>query len=67
MTNFKLLQKAIDRSGMTITTIAYRSGILRPTLYNKLAGKCEFKASDIVSLTACLHLTKDERDQIFLS
>ena len=67
MTDFKLLQEAIDRSGMSITTIANRTGIIRATFYNRMAGNGEFKASEIVSLTKCLNLTREERDKIFLN
>ena len=67
MTNFELLNKKITDSGMTIVAIASKSGILRQTLYNKLDGNGEFKASEIIGLTKTLHLTKAERDKIFLN
>lgn len=67
MTNFDLLHKAIEDSGLSMTKIANRTGILRTTLYNRLAGIGEFTASEIVSLSKCLRLTKAERDKIFLS
>ena len=52
---------------MTITAIARKSGILRETLYNRMSGKGDFTASEIVSLTNVLKLTKAERDKIFLN
>lgn len=67
MTDLKMLQDKIDDSGMTMTAIARKSNILKATLYNRLKGVGEFKASEIVALTSTLHLTEDERNTIFLS
>lgn len=67
MVNKSLLRNKIRESGLKINYIAQSSGILRETLYNKLNGKSEFTASEIVSLTKILSLTKQERDEIFLS
>lgn len=67
MANIDLLKKKIDDTGMTVVAIAEKTGILRETLYNRLNGISEFKASEIVSLTQVLGLTKKERDKIFLS
>ena len=39
----KLLKEKMNDSGLTITLIAKRSGILRETLYNRLNGIGEFK------------------------
>lgn len=66
MANLEMLNAAIHDSGMTMKAIAEKSGIVRETLYNRLAGKGEFTASEIVGLTSVLRLSKDERDQIFL-
>ena len=63
----QLLKEKISNSGMTITAISDRMGIQRHTLYNKISGKNEFTASEIVILTDLLHLNKAERDEIFLS
>lgn len=65
MLNVKLLEKKIEDSGMTMVAIAEKSGILRETLYNKLRGTSEFKASEITGLTKTLGLTSKERDAIF--
>ena len=65
MTNVELLRNIMDESGMTVVAIAEKSGILRETLYNRMAGKGEFKASEIQALTQVLRLTKKERDDIF--
>lgn len=67
MTDFVLLNKVIMDSGMTITAITQRAGILRETFYNRMSGKSEFKASEIVALTKVLHLTIEQRDSIFLN
>lgn len=67
MANFELLNKKIAESGMTIAAIAEKCGITRETFYNKLNGISEFKASEIVSFTKVLRLTKSERDEIFLN
>lgn len=67
MPNMDLLKSKIKESGMTMVAIAEKSGILRETLYNRLNGEGEFRASEIVSLTAVLGLTKKERDEIFFA
>lgn len=66
MTDIEALKKRIKESGMTVTYIARKSGILRETLYNRMNGIGEFTASEIVALTATLGLSKPERDYIFL-
>ena len=65
MIDFELLEKVIRDSGMTITAIAEKSNILRETLYNRLNGKGEFKASEIYSISKVLNFTNEERDAIF--
>lgn len=67
MLNAKKLDEAIKNSGMTVKAIAEKSGILRETLYNRLNGRGEFTASEIVALTNTLRLTKKQRDEIFLN
>lgn len=67
MTNIEALKEKMEDSGMTMIAIASKSGILRETLYNRLNGRGEFTASEIVSLSKVLRLTKAERDNIFLS
>lgn len=65
MLNINLLEKRIDDSGMTMVAIAEKTGILRETLYNKLKGTSEFKASEIASISRVLGLSSHERDAIF--
>lgn len=65
MINTKLLEKKISDSGMTMVSLAEKTGILRESLYNKLKGNTEFKASEISSLSKALRLSTRERDAIF--
>lgn len=57
MTNFELLNKKIRERGLSMTELSRRTGILRGTLYNRLAGTGEFTASEIVALTKHLELS----------
>lgn len=67
MTDFKMLRKIIDESGMTMKAIAEKAGMQRPTLHNRFAGIGEFTGSEIMGLTAALHLTNKQRDAIFFA
>lgn len=67
MPDIVLLKEKIDESGMTMVAISVKSGILRETLYNRLSGKGEFLASEIIGLTKVLGLSKAERDKIFFT
>ena len=67
MADIELLKNKIESSGMTMSSVAKKSGIVRETLYNRLNGIGEFKASEIVGLSKTLRLSVEERDQIFLS
>lgn len=67
LTDFEKLKEKIEESGMTMVALSEKTGILRETLYNRLNGKGEFHASEIVALSKALWLTKKERDAIFLS
>lgn len=67
MSDLILLTEKIKESGMTMMAISKKSGILRATLYNKINGKGEFTASEIVALTSALKLSRSERDKIFLN
>lgn len=66
LADIELLKQKIADSGMTVTAISKKSGILRETFYNRLKGS-EFTASEIVALTKTLNLTKEDRDKIFLN
>lgn len=67
MADIKALKEKINNSGMTFSSIAKKSGILRETLYNRLNGVSDFTAAEIVGLSRTLKLTKSERDDIFLN
>lgn len=67
MVDIELLKNIIENSGMTMSSIASKSGIVRETLYNRLNGVGEFTASEIVGLSKALRLSIIERDQIFLN
>lgn len=66
MERMKLLKTIIKERGYTITALASEIGIVRETLHKKLKGETEFTASEIVSITSSLRLTKSQRDAIFL-
>lgn len=66
MPNIDMLKDKISESGITMTALAKKSGIVRETLYNRLAGVGEFTASEIVGLSDALNLSKAEREDIFL-
>ena len=66
-TDFETLKFKIKDSGMTMVAISRKTGIDRVTLYNRLNGKGEFSASEIVALSEALSLTKPDRDKIFLT
>ncbi len=67
MVDTNRLRNVIKDSGMSMTAVAIKSGIVRATLYNRLNGIGEFTASEIAGLTHTLNLTRAERDEIFLS
>ena len=67
MPNIDLLKEKIKDSGIPMTVLARKSGIVRETLYNRLSGVGDFTTSEVMGLTKALKLTKSERDQIFLN
>lgn len=62
--NKQLLKDSIKDSGMSVTAIAKKSGMVRETLYNKIESG-NFYASEIIALSRALRLTREERDAIF--
>ena len=66
MTDVIALKKRIEASGMTVTYVAERSGMLRETLYNRMKTG-DFKVSEICGLVKTLSLSKKERDEIFFA
>lgn len=67
MVDLNKLRKAIDESGMTVTSICSKSGILRATLYYKLAGRADFTASEIEKLSDAMRLSVGQRNSIFFA
>lgn len=67
MTDFVLLNVAIEKSGLSMTTISERSNIRRETLYNRLKGVGEFTASEIVGICDALKINKTDRERIFFA
>lgn len=65
--DYQLLGEKIKDSGMTMVAIASKSGITRETLYNRLNGKTEFKASEILRISCVLNLSESERNKIFFA
>lgn len=65
MTDAILLKGIIDDSGITISHIAEKMGCSRNRVYAIIGGS-ECTASEIVTLSDILHLTKAQRDSIFL-
>jgi len=51
---------------MSIVAISQKIGITREGFYKKLNGETEFKASEIITLSKILGLSKLDRDKIFL-
>ena len=66
MTNSKMLKEKIITSGVTITFLAECLGCSRNRVYSIL-DESDCTASEIVRLSEALHMTKEERDAIFLS
>lgn len=66
MTNVEKLKTSIKDSGIPISEIARRSGILRETLYNRF-DTGDFKISEVEALSSALKLTKKQRDDIFFT
>lgn len=67
MIDLVMLNEKMRDSGMTITAIAEKSNISRETLYNKMNGTRDFRASEIMNLSKTLRLTTAERDRIFFA
>ena len=65
MTNTKLLEQAIDRSGLKKGKIAERLGVSRAGLINLINDRAEFKISQMLVISDLLGLTPEERDAIF--
>ena len=67
MTNETLLRNAIARNGMKIKFVAERIELSYQGFLNKMTGKSEFNAKEIVNLCKLLHIERHERDNIFFA
>ncbi|MBP3600092.1 MAG: toxin-antitoxin system, antitoxin component, Xre family protein [Clostridia bacterium] len=67
MTNTKLLNDEIEKSGFKREWIAKQCNITRAALFSKINNESEFKASEICRLTQILGLSNSQRDLIFLT
>lgn len=67
MTDFELLRRKIDDSGMTMVAISEKTGISRETIYNRFKGVGEFTASEMLAISDVLHLSNADRDSIFFA
>lgn len=66
MTNGEMLRRTIEESGISITFIAAKMECSRNRIYAIIDG-ADCTASEITKLSEILHLTKRQRDDIFLS
>lgn len=67
LTNKKLLDDAISKSGYTKKHIAQRLGITTTSFYNKRMGLREFTVAEMVKLCDALNISPKDRELIFLS
>ncbi len=66
MTDIEALKRCIEDSGMTVSAVSEKAGILRETFYNRLKTG-DFKLSEICALCKVLRFGKLERDRIFFA
>ena len=67
MTNTKMLEDAIARSGLKKGFIAKRLGVSRAGLANLIHNRAEFRASQMNIMEELLKLTPKEKDAIFFA
>lgn len=65
--NLKYLNDRIALSRIPITAIAEGLEISRQSLYHKIKGEREFKASELTKICEILRLTEDERKLVFFA
>ncbi len=65
--NFEKLNASIEKSMIPKASLAKVLSISRDALYKKLRGDREFKCSEINTLSKTLHLTSEERAEIFFA
>lgn len=67
MVDIEKLKKEMKETGLSMTVIAKKSGIIRETLYNRLNGIGEFTASEIIGLSRALRFDRNKREDIFFN
>lgn len=67
MVNTALLREKMKNNGFTIKELADRIGLSQTGLFNKIHNKCEFKGSEINSMSIALRLTKADVNRIFFA
>lgn len=67
LANLDELNRLIDASGIKKQKIAEALGLSRQGLLNKLNGERPFQLTEIAPLCDLLRLTREQRDDIFLS
>lgn len=65
MTDGNDLKKAIKNAGVSIVFLSEKLGCSRNRVY-AIIGGADCTATEIAQLSQCLHLSKEERDHIFL-
>ena len=65
MTDGKKLREAIKNAGVSISFLAVKMNCSRNRIYSIING-ADCTASEIAGLTELLHLTLEQRDDIFL-
>ena len=68
MTDTEKLRKAIDKSGLKLSSIMEQMGIKSyTTMRDKIDNRMEFKASEIAKLCEILHLGTEQMNEIFFA
>lgn len=65
MGNLELLKEFIERSGMSLTTLAKKLNITYVALNNKLKGKFAFTLEEALLIKRLLDLTQTEWNAVF--
>lgn len=66
MTDGKKLKEAIDGSGVSISFLASKIGCSRNRIYSMIGGS-DCTNSEIFKLVELLHMSKNQRDEIFFA
>lgn len=67
MVDLELLNKVIDESGLKLGAICKSLGLTYQGLKNKLNGVRPFKVSEANALSDALHLSTEQREEIFFA